>query len=384
MSPLSYRTAGESHGPGLLVLIEGLPAGLPFDAAWVDSQLSRRQRGPGRSKRQQIETDRIRLLSGTKGGITIGSPLAMTIPNQDATIEELPNPTVPRPGHADLAGAQKLASRDIRGVLERASARETAARTAAGAVAAHLLRSFGIEVLGFVREIGGVAAPGDPLAADARSRRDASPFYSLDSAADARFAELVEEATQAGDTLGGVVEVIATGVPPGLGHYASSDARLDGRLAAALMSIPAIKAVEIGLGFEAARLRGSEVHDGIAFDRSRPFGGFHRTSNRAGGIEGGMTNGEAVVVRVAMKPIPTLKRGLGSIDLKTLRPAPATYQRSDVCSVPAASVVAESAVAFELARAFLEKFPGDTLDAVRDAFASWRGRVERLGTLENS
>jgi chorismate synthase len=363
----------------LLVLVEGLPAGLAIDAAAIDRQLARRQGGPGRSKRQQIERDTIQILAGWKGGATIGAPVAMQITNKDAAIETLPNPAVPRPGHADLAGALKFASHDIRAVLERASARETAARTAAGALVAQLLHGFGMQVFAHVTEIGGIVAKGDVNDPAARATREASPFYSLDPAADAAFAEAVERAGEAGDTLGGIIEIVAFGCPPGLGHYASADARLDGRLGAALLSIPAVKGVEIGLGFASARKRGSDVHDPIEPDRGGSFGAFRRASNRAGGIEGGMTNGEPVIARIAMKPIPTLKRGMPSANLRTGSPEPATYQRSDVCSVPAASVVAESAVAFELARAFLEKFAGDSLDHVRDAFDAWKRRANRLG-----
>ena len=380
MSDLRYRTAGESHGAALVVIVEGVPAGLPLDEAAIDAMLERRQRGPGRSKRQEIERDRVEILSGRKAGRALGSPIALVIRNRDDSLERLPNPTVPRPGHADLAGAQKLGAFDFRAVMERASARETAARTAAGAVASILLGELGIDVFGHVVEIGAAgAARGDPLAADARERRDRSPFFSLDAAADVRFAAAVEAAEKDGDTVGGIFEVVARNVPPGLGGYMSRDERLDGRLGAALLSIPAVKGVEIGAGFAAARLAGSAVHDAIAHDPGRPFGGFHRRTNRAGGIEGGMTNGEPIVVRSAMKPIPTLRRGLASVDVATRAAAPATYQRSDVCSVPAASVVGEAAVAFELARVVLEKLGGDAIGDVKAAYEGYRARLERLG-----
>lgn len=378
MTSLRYTTAGESHGPALLVTIEGVPAGLPLEEAWIDEVLRRRQGGPGRSKRQQIERDAAEVLAGRLSGATIGSPVALRIANRDATMERLPAPAVPRPGHADLAGAQKLGTRDLRAVIERASARETAARCAAGAVASRLLRELGVEVFAHVRSLGGIDAEGDPLAADARARRDASPFYGLDPAADLRWAEAIRDAEARGDTLGGAVEVIATGVPPGLGGFASREDRLDGRLGASLLSIPAVRGVEIGAGFEASRRLGSEVHDEIVHDPAAPFGGFRRRTNRAGGIEGGMTNGEPVVVRAAMKPIPTLRRGFASVELATKRSAPATYQRSDVCAVPAASVVAECAVAFELARAALEKLGGDTMADVLAALDAYRRRLERL------
>ncbi len=379
MSALSYRTAGESHGPALVVIVEGLPAGLPLDEEWIGRMLARRQAGPGRSRRQQIERDTAQVLAGRKGGRTIGSPVAILIANRDATMESLPDPPVPRPGHADLAGAQKYVTSDLRSVLERASARETAARTAAGALASLVLRDVGIDVMAHVCRIGSLAAAPRPVDDEARAIRDASPFASLDPRADEAWSKLVAECEASGDSLGGVFEVVVRGAPPGLGGYASGDQRLDGRLAAALVSIPAIKGVEIGIGFEAARLRGSEAHDAIEWTEGRPYGGFHRTTNRAGGIEGGMTNGEPVVVRAAMKPIPTLRRGLPSVGLARRRPAPATYQRSDVCSVPAASVVGEAAVAFEMARAFLDKHGGDSMEDIRAAFASWRARVADLG-----
>jgi len=378
VTTLRYQTAGESHGPGLVVILEGVPAGLPLEEAWIDAVLSRRQKGPGRSKRQQIERDAARVLGGRLAGRTIGAPIALLIENRDATAERLPVPPVPRPGHADLAGAQKYGTRDLRAVIERASARETAARCAAGAVALRVLEALGVEVMAHVRAIAGIEAKGDPLAAGARARRDASPFFSLDPSADARFDEAIRAAEADGDSLGGEFEVVATGVPPGLGGYATRDDRLDGRLGAALLSIPAVRGVEIGLGFEAARRRGSEVHDAITHDARAPFGGFRRATNRAGGIEGGMSNGEPIVVRGAMKPIPTLRRGLASVDLATRAPAPATYQRSDVCAVPAVSVVAECAVAFEVARAMLEKLGGDTIDDVRAALDAY---AKRLGSL---
>ncbi|MFN0206446.1 MAG: chorismate synthase [Planctomycetota bacterium] len=378
MTNLSYKTAGESHGPALLTIVEGLPAGLRFDADLINLQLARRQKGPGRSKRQAIEKDIIQILSGLKGGVTLGSPIAMMIQNQDALIESLPNPTVPRPGHADLSGILKFTNTDIRAVLERASARETAARTAAGALAMVLLREFNMDVFAYVREIGGIVTSGGALEANAKNIRDASPFYSLDSDADAKFLQLIEAATAGGDSLGGIIEIVVIGAPAGLGSFMSSDLRLDGRLASALMSIPAVKGVEIGLGFDAARRMGSEVHDEICYDKNKPNGGFYRNTNRAGGLEGGMTNGEPVIVRIAMKPIPTMKKGARSVDLKTRAQAPATYQRSDVCSVPAASVVAESVVAFEIAKAFIEKFGGDTMGAMAASFNEWKSRILNL------
>jgi len=382
---LTVRTAGESHGPTLLALVEGLPAGLSLDLAAIDAMLARRQRGPGRSKRQQIEVDRVEVLSGLKGGRTIGSPLALAIRNRDASIETLPNPPAPRPGHADLAGAYKYTSRDLRAVLERASARETAARTAAGAVAALLLREFNIQAIGHVLAIGGDCAAPAEVTQESCSLRDSSPFASLDPTADARWALAIERAGEAGETLGGLFEVVVLGAPPGLGSFAQFDQRLDGRLAAALMSIPAIKGCEIGLGFAAADRLGSQVHDAIEFAPGSPWSGLHRPTNRAGGLEGGVSNGQPIVVRAAMKPIPTQKKGLPSVDLQTGSGVPATYQRSDVCSVPAASVVGEAVVAFEVARAFLEKHGGDTLMDVHQSFLRWRKRAQEIvgGDLES-
>jgi chorismate synthase len=384
MSRLRWTTAGESHGAALVGLLEGLPAGLALDLARVDAELARRQGGQGRGGRMKIESDRIELLSGTRAGLTLGSPLSFTITNRDATIERLPVPTNPRPGHADLAGCQKYAARDPRAVLERASARETAARVALGALARQLLEHFGVEVFGFVRELGGVAcgsAALDVPAAERRALRDRSPFYTLDPAADVRMHAALEAARAAGDSLGGVFEVLALGLPPGLGSYQNPAERLSARLGAALFSIPAIKGVEIGVGFEAARLPGSRMHDAIlgAGDGSGPAGGrYRRETNRAGGLEGGMTTGEALVLRAAMKPIPTLRQGARTVEFETLEPVQATYQRSDVTSVPAASVVGEAVVALELASAFLEKFGGDSLAEVESAYGAWRERAARV------
>lgn len=384
MTTLRWTTAGESHGAALVGLLEGLPAGLELDLARVDAQLARRQGGHGRGGRMKIESDRIELLSGTRGGRTLGSPLSFTIENRDATIERLPVPTNPRPGHADLAGCQKYGERDPRAVLERASARETAARVALGAFAWQLLEHFQIEVFAFVREIGGVPSDDSALARPASERRalrEGSAFYTLDPAADERMRAAVEAAREAGDSLGGVFEVLALGLPPGLGSYQNPSERLSARLGAALFSIPAIKGVEFGVGFEAARLSGSRMHDAIlgAPDANGPGGGrYRRESNRAGGLEGGLTTGEPLVVRAAMKPIPTLRQGARTVEFATLEPVQATYQRSDVTSVPAASVVGEAVVALELATAFLAKFGGDSLADVEAAWSAWRARLARV------
>lgn len=388
MTRLEWSTAGESHGPALLGVLSGLPAGLELDLARVDAELARRQGGYGRGGRMRIERDALTLLSGMRAGRTLGSPLAFTIANRDATLEKLPVPRDARPGHADLAGCQKYGERDPRAVLERASARETAARVGLGALARQILEHFGIEIFAFVRELGPESSAEDALEAawalapaERRARRDASAFYALDPAVEARFAARVDAAREAGDTLGGVFEVRALGLPPGLGSYQTAPERLGARLGAALFSIPAIKGVEIGLGFESARRPGSKVHDAIlgAPGGAGPHGSrYRRETNRAGGLEGGMTTGEPLILRAAMKPIPTLRSGLRTVDFETLEVREATYQRSDVTSVPAASVVGEAVVALELASAFLEKFGGDSLAEIEAACQGWRARLARL------
>lgn len=382
MSGLSFRTAGESHGPALVGLVEGLPSGIALDIARVDRELARRQRGYGRGGRMKIETDRVEMLSGLKQGLTLGTPIAFLINNKDDVIDKLPVPGDPRPGHADLAGCQKHGHRDPRAVLERASARETAARVAAGGVARQLLEALGVEVFAHTTELGGVAVRPDAFAAAGERRealREASDFLSLDPEADEAMRAAVDRAKAEKDTLGGLFEVVALGLPPGLGGYASWDQRLTGRLAGALLSIPAMKGVEIGLGFEAARRPGSRVHDPIELapdgDPDR-WGRFRRRSNHAGGLEGGMTNGEPLVLRVAMKPIPTLRQGLDSVDFESGETVRATWQRSDITSVPAAGVVGEAMVALVLADAVLQKFGGDSLAQVRRAWEAYR---EELG-----
>jgi chorismate synthase len=382
MARLSWTTAGESHGTALVGVLSGLPAGLALDLARVDAELARRQGGYGRSKRQRIERDRVELLSGTRAGITLGSPIAFRLENADASIERADVPATPRPGHADLAGCQKYGVRDPRLVLERASARETAARVALGACARQLLEAFGIEVFAHVVALGGVRVRAEAFAAAGAERlavRAASDFYSLDPGADALFRAHVDAAAEAEDSLGGVFEVRAFGLPPGLGGYADPAERLGARLGAALLSIPAVKGVEFGLGFEAASLPGSKVQDAIELcDPAGPFGRFRRATNRAGGLEGGMANGEELLCRAAMKPIPTLRRGLPSVDLTTGEPAPARYQRSDITAVPAASVVGEAAVCLVLADAFLAKFAGDHLEDVRASYAAWAARARSV------
>ena len=385
---LSFRTAGESHGKGLTALLEGVPAGLSLNMEQdVDPELARRQQGYGRGRRMEIESDRVDLLSGVRLGETLGSPLSMVIWNRDwenwtVAMSHLPpdpegNPKalramyLPRPGHADLVGVLKYHRRDTRDILERASARETAARVACGAVAKRLLAEFGIQVGSFVRSIGAVEARDpDTFPQDLNRVADGSPVRTLDASAEIEMIRAIDEAKKAGDTLGGIFDVVATGVPVGLGSHVAWDRKLDGRLAGAMMSIQAIKGVEIGLGFEGARRPGSRVHDGILRDDDDHLtGGFARASNGAGGVEGGVTTGTPVVVRAAMKPISTLmKNRLPSVDLREGRPDEAATERSDVCAVPAAAVVGEAMVALVLADAFLEKFGGDSVEEIRRNF----------------
>lgn len=384
---LRYFTAGESHGKGLLALVDGFPAGLELDEAGINAELRRRQGGYGRGGRQDIETDTAEILSGVWGTLTLGSPIALWVKNKDYRLPELTDLESPRPGHGDLSGSRKYLS-SMRGILERASARETAARVAAGALARQLLAALGIEVFGFVTRVGSVEIPVSqraeelfslvealaeseeaPPAGKLREMRDASELYSLgEPADDARAKAAIDAAREEGDTLGGVIEVRATGLPFGLGTHAQWDVKLDGLLAQAVMAVQAIKGVEIGLGFQSAELPGSEVHDEIYFDRwaeeSRTCG-FERPTNRAGGLEAGMTNTKPLVVRAAMKPIATLKKPLESVNLQTRERQAASWERSDTCAVPAASVVVENVVAFTLAQAVIEKFGGDSFDELQ-------------------
>lgn len=365
---LRYWTAGESHGPALLALVDGFPAGVRVDAAAIDLELQRRQGGYGRGGRQRIETDRVEILTGLWKGVTLGSPLTLQIVNRDHRLDRLDDLTRPRPGHGDLAGSLKYLG-SIRGVLERASARETAARVAAGALAKQLLAVFGIQALGYVVEVGGARIdPPEGTWDQWLARRAESAVYALDPSRDADVIRLIDETGKAGDTLGGVVEVRVAGLPFGLGTHAQWDQKLDGRLAQAVMAVQAIKGVEIGLGFETARRRGSQVHDAIGYDPRQAGGttlGYVRATNHAGGLEAGMTNGQPLVVRAAMKPISTLRKPLESIDVKTKASAPAEYERSDVCAVSAASVIVENVVAFEVARALVDKFGGDSVEEMR-------------------
>lgn len=384
MTRLRWSTAGESHGEKLIALVEGVPAGLRLSAEDIDEDLARRQRGYGRGGRMKIESDRARLVSGVRGGETIGSPIALELQNADhwpdrMSVGAFPSPpepvTRPRPGHADLAGGLKYDRHDLRDVLERASARETAARTAAGAVARTLLRTAGVDVFAHVTSIGDVDAAREDLpVAELARRARASDLACADPAAEAAMRDAIRAASHDGDTLGGCFEVIATGVIPGLGSHTAWDLRLDGRLAQALVSIPAVKAAAIGAGFAAARRRGSEVHDPIGYDAASRR--FVRATNHAGGIEGGMTNGAPVVCSGYMKPISTVRRGLQSVDVVTKEPATSAFERSDVCAVAAASIVAEAMVCLVLADALLEKCGGDSMSELLRNLAGVRARME--------
>ncbi|HEX8074808.1 MAG TPA: chorismate synthase [Thermoleophilaceae bacterium] len=381
---LRFTTAGESHGPGLVAVLEGLPAGLELTREDLDRDLARRQLGHGRGGRMKIETDRAEVTAGIRHGRTLGSPVCIQVVNRDyANWRERMSPWpvdadvdevhLPRPGHADLAGVQKFGFTDVRNVLERASARETAARVACGALAKAFLRPLGVEVRSHVMSIGSVEAPPrQDLEPGDFAHVDESPVRCLDADASEAMVATIDSARKANESLGGVYEVRAFGVPPGLGSHVSWDAKLDGRLAQAIMSIQAMKGVGIGDGFDLAPLPGSRAHDEIFWTEE---GGYHRETNRAGGIEGGMTNGDPVVVRAAMKPLPTLTKPLRSVDIATKEPAQALRERTDSCTVPAAAVVGEAMVALVLASACREKFGGDHID---DATAALRAYLERI------
>lgn len=372
---LRYWTAGESHGKSLLAIVDGFPAGVTIDTAIIDRELVRRQGGYGRGGRQRIEADRVEVLSGIWKNASLGSPIALQVVNKDYKLERLEDIQRPRPGHGDLTGAVKYLS-SVRGILERASARETTVRVAAGALAKMLLSEFGITAIGYVVELGGVKIePQDVSLAEQFQLRDASIVYSLNPQRDEEIRQLIDEAKKQGDTLGGVVEVRVEGVPFGLGTHTQWDLKLDGRIAQSVMAIQAIKGVEIGLGFEAARRPGSKVHDPIQYDASKrdtPCFGYIRPTNNAGGLEAGMTNGQPLVVRAAKKPISTLAQPLESVNLQTKQPEPAGYERSDVCAVPAASVIVENVVAFEVARALCEKFGNDSLTEMKARYELFR------------
>ncbi len=376
---LRYWTAGESHGKAVLAVIDGFPFGVNLDTGLIDAELRRRQGGYGRGGRQRIEEDHVEVLSGVWRGQTLGSPITLSVPNKDYKLERMDDLDRPRPGHADLSGAMKYLA-PIRAVLERASARETAARVAAGALAGQLLGCFGITVFGYVVRVGPIGVEVRPgTLAQQRGWRDASVLFTLSPEQDDELRSLIDMCQKEGDTLGGTVEVRVEGAPFGLGSHTQWDKKLDGLLAQAVMSVQAIKGVEIGLGFEVARRRGSEVHDPIVYDPAQaasPTLGYARPSNNAGGLEGGMTNGQPIVIRAAMKPISTLARPLESVNLRTKEPEAAAYERSDVCAIAAASVILENVVAMEIARALVDKFGGDSLAEMQ---ARWKLFHEMAG-----
>lgn len=381
---MRYLTAGESHGPQLTAIIEGVPSLLPITAEQINHELKRRQGGHGRGRRMQIETDTVEITSGIRHGKTLGSPIALVVTNDDWThwtkimgaepLAEGVDPNEikrqisrPRPGHADLVGGMKYGHRDLRNVLERSSARETTVRVAVGAVSKILLEQLGIKIVAHVVEIGGIAVDRNATegmsADEIRTIVEEDPCYCVDPEASAKMVELIDATKKAGDTIGGVVEVIVEGMPAGVGSYVQYDRKLDGKLAQAMLSINAFKGVEFGIGFDAAHVPGSQVHDEILFDEEN---GYTRKTNRLGGLEGGMSTGMPIVVRGVMKPIPTLYKPLQSVDIETKEPFKASVERSDACAVPAASVVAEHAIAFEIAKALLEQFHADQLPQLKE------------------
>lgn len=383
---LRYLSAGESHGRGLTVILEGLPAGLPLTAEEINLQLSRRQKGYGRGGRMKIENDTAEITSGVRHGRTIGSPVSMWIANKDwqswqnemcvepQTSDGKKIVLCPRPGHADLAGGLKYNHRDLRNILERASARETVARVAAGAVARVLLGEFGITIAGHVICIGGIfASDKQPALHVIAKKSEQDELRCIDPAVSKRMKKKIDEARKNGDSVGGIFEVIACGVPPGLGSHVQWDRKLDGRLAGAVMSIQAIKGVEIGNGFKGGLCFGSEAHDEIYYNKAKKTF-FHKT-NRAGGLEGGISNGEPIVIRAVMKPISTLYRPLHSVRIDSKKGVTASVERSDICAVPSASVIAENVTALEIANAFLEKFGGDSVKEVRRNFLGYLKQI---------
>ncbi|MCY9517110.1 chorismate synthase [Paenibacillus apiarius] len=386
---LRYLTAGETHGPQLTAIVEGMPSNMVIDFEQLNFQLQRRQKGYGRGRRMQIEQDTATIVGGVRHGRTTGAPIAIVVENKDwthwtkimnvepieGTDEEKRRVHRPRPGHADLNGGLKYQLKDLRNVLERSSARETAARVAVGAVARQLLEAFGIKIAGQVIRIGEIEAPPHQLPVDEIiERTEASSVRVTDEATEKKMEAYIDQIKGEGDSIGGIVECIVEGLPVGLGSYVQYDRKLDGRIAQAVMSINAFKGVEIGIGFEAGQLPGSQVHDEIVYDAEQ---GFSRASNRLGGFEGGMTNGMPVVVRGVMKPIPTLYKPLRSVDIDTKEAFTAQVERSDACAVPAASVVMEHVVAWEVARAFLEKFGGDSLEEIRGNYENYLEQVSR-------
>ncbi|WP_339149823.1 MULTISPECIES: chorismate synthase [unclassified Sutcliffiella] len=390
---MRYLTAGESHGPQLTTILEGVPAGLPLTVEDINEDLSRRQKGHGRGRRMQIEKDTVDILSGVRHGQTLGSPITLAVTNDDwkhwtkiMGIEPLSQEdqeevkrkvTKPRPGHADLNGAIKYGHRDMRNVLERSSARETTVRVAAGAVARKFLAELGIKVAGHVTEIGGVKADPQQVSnlEDLKVKTEASPVRCYDKNVEQAMMDAIDTAKENGDSIGGIVEVIVEGVPAGVGSYVHYDRKLDAKVAASIMSINAFKGVEFGVGFQAASLPGSKVHDEIAWSEER---GYYRLSNNLGGFEGGMTTGMPIVVRGVMKPIPTLYKPLQSVDIDTKEPFQASIERSDSCAVPAASVVAEAVVAWEIAQAIVEQFGQDRMDLIKENVQRMRDHAAKF------
>lgn len=383
---LRYLTAGESHGPGLLTIIEGMPYGLKVDFGFINNELLRRQLGFGRGMRMQIEKDEVEVISGIRFSETLGSPIAFLIKNKDwknwtetMKIEEGETKEVltkPRPGHADLAGIQKINGKDIRNILERSSARETTARVAAGALAKLLISKFDIHILSHVINIGGRKASlkNLPLPEDLK-KIDSSPVRCFDNESSSEMVEVIKKAIEEKDTLGGIFEIIVYGIPPGLGGYAHWDRKINAKISKALMSIQAIKGVEFGEGFNLANLKGSEAHDEIFYNNTK---GFYRKTNRAGGIEGGMTNGEPIIIKAVMKPIPTLGKPLMTVDINTKETVSAFKERSDVCAVPSAAVVGESVVAIEIANAMLDKFGGDSIKELEANYSNYMETIKEM------
>ena len=371
---LRFLTAGESHGPSLVAILEGMPAGIPISLTTLQREMRRRQLGYGRGPRMQFETDAVELLAGVRRGKTLGSPLALSIQNKDASIDRLPVVTEPRPGHADLTGAIKYDHEDIRNVLERASARETAARVAVGALCKQFLTPLGVELASHVVALGSTRAKISKVTVTLlRAQAERSPLRCLDPIATKKMMREIDACVKAGDTLGGIFEVLVEGVPPGLGSYVHYDRRLDAILGRAILSIHAVKAVEVGDGVLGASLPGSKVQDEIFYSKAK---GFYRSQNRSGGFEGGMTTGQPLIVRGFLKPLSTLRKPLRSVEIHTKRPVVATVERSDVTTVPAAGVVGEAMIAFELAKAVLEKFGGDSLRELTRNYTSYRRQVQ--------
>ncbi len=371
---LRFLTSGESHGKCLVAILEGMVSGLSIDEKEINSELARRQEGYGRGGRMTIEKDQAEILSGVRFGKSIGGPIALLVPNRDFKINELPVVTRPRPGHADLVGAMKYGREDVRDILERASARETTARVAVGAVCKQFLKEFGVDILSHVVSIGGVNAHTASLSfSELKKNSWGSPLHCADKAAEKKMIERIDEAKLSKDTIGGIFEVVVTGVPVGLGSFVHYDRRLTAKLCASLMSIQAIKGVEIGMGFEVSKNLGKDVHDEIFHDSKK---GFYRKTNKAGGFEGGVTNGENLVLRAATKPYATLMSPMQSVDIATKEKQVATVERSDVTAVPACGVVGEAMVAFELAAAFCEKFGGDSLLETYRNFEGYQKQIK--------